>query len=192
MTRRCGTAQIAGVIRKAIEDGHVVDIEGLGTFRADADGMKFVPAMGPRIFLAYVREDSEAVRRLFKDLQAAGYQPWMDKESLLPGQNWPRAIERAIDVSDFFIPCFSRRAVLKRGGFQSELRYALDCASRLPLDDIFVVPARLDDCQLPHRVESLLQHVDMFPDWGTGMEQIRRTVDQEVTRRMRARLPLAS
>ena len=192
MNRRSGSARIAEVIRQALNDGHVVDIEGLGTFRPNSDGFDFEPEDRPRIFLAYVREDVEAVRRLYKDLKRLGYRPWMDEEELLPGQNWPRAIDRAIEVCDFFIPCFSSRAVLKKGVFQSELRYALECASRLPLDDVYLIPVRLDDCVLPHRIESLLQHVDLFPSWNEGLVQIQKTVDRELVRRRREQLPLAS
>ena len=51
--------------------------------------------------------DGAEVKRLFTALQNAGFEPWMDKEKLLPGQNRPRAIQRAIDLSEFFIGCFS-------------------------------------------------------------------------------------
>ena len=44
---------------------------------------------------------------------------------------------------------FLERSVNKKGGFQAEVRYALDCARRMPLDDIFVAPVRLDDCRVP-------------------------------------------
>jgi hypothetical protein len=191
MKRRCGTARIAGLIRQALKNGQVVDIEGLGTFRPNSNGFKFLAETRPSVFLAYVREDIEVVRRLYKDLIRAGYQPWMDEQNLLPGQNWPRAIDRAIDVSDFFIPCFSKRSVPKRGIFQSELRYALDCAARLPLDDIFVIPVRLDDCALPQRIDSHLQHVDLFPTWVEGMEHIRKTIDHEAARRRKQQMKLA-
>jgi len=57
----------------------------------------------------------------------------MDTRKLVPGQNWPRAIETAIENSDLFIACFSTNSVRKKGGFQAEIRYALDCARQIPL-----------------------------------------------------------
>ena len=45
----------------------------------------FVPAAGPRVFIAYVREDYAAAAQLYKALEAAGLQPWLDAEKLLPG-----------------------------------------------------------------------------------------------------------
>ena len=191
MSSRCTTERIANIIRKALADGHVVDIERLGTFRPSKDGFEFVAEVRPGIFLAYVQEDLPAVRRLFRDLKSADYQPWLDKESLLPGQNWPRSIERAIEVSDFFIPCFSRRSVAKRGVFQSELRFALDCASKRPLDDMFVIPVRLDDCLPPARIMSRIQHVDLFPEWDRGIASLRAAIDYDLRRKRREELPLA-
>jgi hypothetical protein len=192
MTPRSSTARIARIIRQALSEGHVVDIEGFGTFRPGSLGFEFVPETRPRVFIAYVQEDLRIVRRLCHELKEAGYNAWLDKESLLPGQNWPRSIERAIEVSDFFIACFSKRSVPKRGVFQSELRYALDCAARLPLDDIFVIPVRLNECTPPERIMSTYQHVDLFADWDKGIAQIRRAMDREWARRGRKRLLLAS
>jgi hypothetical protein len=190
MIRRSSAATVANIIRKALGEGHVVDIEGFGTFRPSAGGFEFLPETRPRVFVAYVQEDLEIVRRLCSELKRQGYQPWLDKECLMPGQNWPRSIERAIEVSDFFIACFSKRSVTKRGIFQSELRYALDCARRLPLDDVFVIPVRLDDCRPPESVVRWLHHVDLFPDWKRGVGQICRAIDSELARRRK--LPLAS
>jgi hypothetical protein len=96
----------------------------------------------------------------------------MDRRKLLPGQNWPRAIEAAIDSAHFVVACFSRHSVRKTGGFQSEIRYALDCARRLPLDDIFLIPVRLDDCRMPARIRREIHYIDLFPDWRHGLDQL--------------------
>ena len=96
----------------------------------------------------------------------------MDVRRLLPGQNWPRAIESAIETSSFFVACFSTRSVNQWGGFQAEIRYALDCARRVPLDDIFVVPVRLDACRVPRSIQRELQYIDLFPDWERGVRRL--------------------
>ena len=102
---------------------------------------------------------------------------------LLPGQNWPRAIESAIETSDFFIACFSENSVGKRGGFQAEIRYALDCARRVPLDEIFLVPVRLDDCRVPRPIRNELQYIDLFPDWTLGVRRLIGLLLREAPRR---------
>src|ERR1039457_7004497 len=97
--------------------------------------------------------------------------------------HWPRAIEAAIESSDFFVACFSGNSVRKKGGFQSELRYALDCARQVPLDEIYIVPVRLDECPVPRTIQHELQYIDLFPDWDGGMERLLTMLRREVERR---------
>jgi len=165
--------RLASLVRQCLEEGRAVEIDGLGVFRPGASaGFEFVPVTAPRVFIAYVFEDALAAERLYRELLTGGYDPWLDKRKLLPGQNWPRAIEQAIEVSDFFIACFSRNAVSKTGQFQSELRYALDCARRMPLEEIFLIPVRLEECVMPRPIRQSIQYVDLFPDWDRGFQRI--------------------
>jgi hypothetical protein len=175
---------VLDVLRQSLEQGHAVEIEGLGTFRRTPDQRyEFDPQSSAQVFVAYVVEDLAPARRLCRALRAAGCAPWLDKERLLAGQNWPRAIARAIEDSDVFIACFSPRSIIKRGQFQSELRYALDCARQEPLDSTFVIPVRFEKCAVPRRVADDLQYVDLFPDWDRGV----RRVIQAVRRAARSR-----
>jgi len=177
-------AELAQAVARDLGNGRAVEIEGLGVFYADrVHGVRFEAAAGPRVFIAYVKEDSVAAERLFDDLAAAGFRPWMDIRKLLPGQNWPRAIERAIESSDFFVACFSENSAGKRGGFQAEIRYALDCARRVPLEDIFIVPVRLTECRVPRRIQGEYQWVDLFGDRRAGVAELVRALRAEMIRR---------
>ena len=168
---------ILAIIRQCLEQGQSVDIDGIGRLRMSHAGrLEFAPELRPRIFIAYVEEDLDRVRRLYHELAKDGCAPWLDKEKLLAGQNWPRAIERAISTSDFFVACFSRRALAKRGQFQSELRYALDCTRRLPLEETFLIPVRLEPCRVPRSITDQIQYVDLFPNWDRGIERLLRSV----------------
>ena len=178
------TAELVGdIIRQCLREGMAVDVDGLGTFRLEGRRLRFDPACRPRVFLAYVDEDYPRVRLLYDHLLASGFDPWLDKRKLLAGQDWPRCIERAISVSDVFIPCYSRRACLKRGQFQKEVRQALECAAAMPLEDNFVIPVRLEECNVPRRIRSEIQYVDLFPEWKTGAGKIVKAIEAE----MRAR-----
>jgi TIR domain len=169
----CSTAhELAAIVIRALTRGAPVEIDGLGVFYPDAAlGCRFEPTL-PQVFLAYVEEDRAMAEWLYDALEAEGFSPWIDVRKLLPGQNWPRAIEAAIENSDFFLACFSTHSVTKRGGFQAEIRYALDCARRVPLDDIFIVPLRLDGCRVPRAVERELQYIDLFPDRERGVRRV--------------------
>jgi hypothetical protein len=168
--------ELIRILRNSLESGKPVEIEGLGVFRQGSNGVQFNPETRRQVFIAYAVEDLPQIRRLARALRSAGCAPWLDKETLIPGQNWPRAIERAIQTSDAFLACFSPRSVLKRGQFQSELRYALDCARRLPLEQIFVIPVRLEPCEVPAAIAEHVQYVDLFPDWNRGVKRILRAI----------------
>ena len=176
--------QLAQIVIRGLAAGKVVEIDGLGSFIPDAVlGFRFEPRQLPKVFVAYGKEDAPVVRRLCDALEAVGFDPWMDERKLVPGQNWPRAIESAIETSDFFLACYSENSVNKKGGFQAEIRYALDCARRVPLEEIFIVPVRLGPCPVPRSIQREIQYVDLFPDWIDGLTRLVATLRQEVALR---------
>ena len=187
------TRRIARLLRETLERGGSVEIDGVGTLsRGGRDGIRFVPQTKPRVFIAYVEEDLALARKLYRAFEDNGFRPWLDKKKLMPGQNWPRAIEAAIHTSDFFVACFSRRATSKRGSFHSELRYALFCAAKVPLDEIFLIPLRLDDCAVPNRISKQIQYLDLFPEWDSGLNRLIAVIKAQDEGRKRKRLVLVS
>jgi hypothetical protein len=176
--------QLAQLILRSLQRSRAVEIDGLGVFaRSDAGDISFQHSNNLRVFISYATEDRPAAERLFNGLTAHGLAAWLDHRKLLPGQNWPDRIEDAIASSDFFIACFSSQSVRKRGGFQMEIRYALNCANSLPLDEVFLIPVRLDDCHVPDRIQRETHYVDMFPDWDAGFEAILLIITERQNRR---------
>jgi hypothetical protein len=175
--------QVARIVRECLEEGKTVVIDGLGSFRPQGrKGYRFVGRAAPSVFVAYVQEDARTVERLCDALEDHGFDPWIDRRKLLPGQNWPRSIEDAIEATDFVVACFSRHSATKKGGFQAEIRYALDCAPRVPLDDIFLIPVRLDGCRMPATIRREIQYVDLFPDWERGLRRIVTIIRRQLKR----------
>ena len=185
------TRRVARIVRKALEQGTPVEIDGLGTFLPGrSQGFRFLAQTKPRVFIAYVEEDLVAARKLYAAFAKNGFRPWLDKRQLLPGQNWPRAIETAIQASSFFVACFSQRSTCKRGSFHSELRFALNCAAQIPMDEIFFIPVRLDHCVVPRNISRRIQYVDLFPDWQAGIKTVLGVMTKQENNRKRKRLPL--
>jgi len=113
------------------------------------------------IFLSHASQDKPAVRLLCKLLRADGFDPWLDEERLLPGQNWSLEIEKALHSSDAILLCFSTLSVAKEGYIQREYKRAMACQEEKPEGTIFVIPVRLDECEMPFFIREL-QWVD-FP-----------------------------
>jgi TIR domain len=190
-SKRAMARRIAKLLREVLEHGGSIDIDGLGTLsRNGKHGFRFRAHSRPRVFIAYVEEDLAFARKLYSAFERSGFRPWLDKKRLMPGQNWPRAIETAIQTSDFFVACFSRRATSKRGSFHSELRYALFCAAKVPLDEIFLIPLRLDECVVPARISKQTQYLDLFPDWNTGIARLLAVMKTQQVGRKRKRLAI--
>ncbi len=165
--------ELALLICRSLQRSPAVEVDGLGVFTRGPNGrIGFRRVSLPRVFIAYAVEDAEFAEKLFACLEACGCAPWLDRRMLLPGQDWSRRIQDAIESSDFFIACFSRTSVSKRGGFQAEVRQALECARKIPLDDVFLIPVRLDDCRVPVRIQKETQYVDLFPDWEAGVARV--------------------
>jgi hypothetical protein len=115
-----------------------------------------------RVFLCHASQDKPVVRELYRQLLAEGWiDPWLDEEKLLPGQDWNMEIEKAVEAADVVIACLSNNSVSKEGYIQREIRFALDIALEKPEGTIFIIPLRLDDCEVPRRLRSW-HYVDYF------------------------------
>jgi hypothetical protein len=118
-----------------------------------------------RIFLCHSSEDKPSVRDLYKRLCDDGFKPWLDEEDLLPGQDWHQEITRAVRDNDIVAVCLSRNSVNKRGYVQREIKFALDVADEQPEDTIFIIPLKLEECDVPTRLKRW-QWVNLFEDRG--------------------------
>jgi hypothetical protein len=130
-----------------------------------------------KVFISYAREDVKAARKLYKALRdVPGVEPWFDEASLSPGMKWEPAIRKAIRESAFFLALLSKSSVTKRGYVQKERKDALDVLDEFPEDQIFFIPIRLEDCQLPSERLRGIQYVDFFPGWRPGLEKVLKSI----------------
>lgn len=119
----------------------------------------------PRVFISYAAEDRARVRRLYVRLRADGYDPWMDVVDLLPGVEWRSAIETALRSAGVALLCLSQTSVAKTGFVQTEARQVLALVAELPFGRIGLIPARLEDCDIPMPLRKY-QCVDLFRRGG--------------------------
>ena len=126
-----------------------------------------------RIFLSYARMDKANVAAIYDRLEKEGHKPWMDSKNIYPGEDFRRAIEKAISNSDIILPCLSANSVDRRGFIQRELKQALDLWKERLESDIYIIPVRLEDCKLPESLANF-QWVDLFePDgWSKLLKAI--------------------
>ena len=116
------------------------------------------------VFLCHASEDKPAVRDYAARLAEAGFTTWLDEEALLPGQDWDVEIRKAIERSGAVIVFLSARTQ-KRGYIQKEIARVLDESDRQSEGTIFLIPAKLEPCEVPDRL-SRWQWVDLASPAG--------------------------
>lgn len=124
------------------------------------------PTKQVRVFLIHAHEDRDAVRKLHQRLRRDSFDAWLDVENLQPGQDWQSEIRKAILTSDAVIVCISRAFNKQHGYRHEELKLALEKASLL-VDEVFIIPARLEDCDMPESLRHL-HRLDLFVKGGYG------------------------
>ncbi len=105
-----------------------------------------------RIFLCHSSADKPAVRELYQRLSADGIDAWLDEESLLPGQDWQREVPRAVRQSHAVIVCLSKGSINQAGYLHKEIKFALDVVDEQPEDTLFLIPLKLEECDVPERL----------------------------------------
>jgi len=53
-----------------------------------------------KVFLCHTHADRDAVRGLYARLTQDGVDAWLDKEKLLPGQDWELEIRKAVRANN--------------------------------------------------------------------------------------------
>jgi len=132
-----------------------------------------------RVFLLHARRDEKKVHRLYLRLVKEGADVWLDQEKLLPGQDWAYEIRKAIHSSDIVIACLSGQFNRQGGYRHEELRIAVEKAASLFRGSTFLIPVRLDACDLPDPL-CRWQCVDLFK--GDGYKKLIRALKEWTTR----------
>lgn len=102
-----------------------------------------------KVFISYAKEDYNFAEKLYDFLREHDYMPWFDKKCLLPGQIWNNEIRKALREANYVILLLSDISVKKRGYVQREFKLAIECFEEKLEDDIYIIPLKIDDCEIP-------------------------------------------
>jgi hypothetical protein len=136
---------------------------------------------GPRqlkVFLCHAPGDEARVRDLYLRLTRDGVNAWINSEKLLPGQDRDLEIRKAVQGSDVVIVCVSQE-FNRPGPQQREARLALQTAMEQPDGEIFIIPARLEKCEIPISLQRY-HPVDLFDE--RGYERLCRSLKRDAER----------
>ncbi len=122
------------------------------------------------VFLCHSSHDKKAVRDLHRKLLHDGFNPWLDEEKILPGQDWDYEIRKAVRSCDVVLVCLSKTSITKEGYVQHEIQQALNEAEAKPEGTIYLIPVKLEPCDTPDRLRRW-QCLDLFSP-GSSYEKL--------------------
>ena len=117
------------------------------------------------IFLIHAHSDRETVHKLYQRLISDGLNVWLDVERLQPGQDWQNEIRNALLKCDVILVCLSRGFDKQQGYRHEELKLVLEKANFLPDGQVYIIPVRLEKCEMPESLRHL-HRVDLFKTGG--------------------------
>lgn len=110
----------------------------------------------PLVFISYATPDRLRVSNFELKIGSQNIETWMDYKKILGGQNWDFEIKKALKKATIVVAFFSKNSVDRRGYVQRELKLALDAMEEKLIDDIFLIPIRLDkDVTIPEQLKNL-------------------------------------
>jgi hypothetical protein len=124
------------------------------------------------VFLSYSRADTERIRPLVDALRSQGYSVFFDVQSIDPGQEWKKRLDRSIRGARTLILCWSQNA---HGSDYITFEYSRAQALKKP-----VFPWLLDKTPLPAMLE--IQGISE-PDGVKVAAMLRRSLGWTLTRR---------
>jgi len=114
-------------------------------------------------FICYAREDFDTVMSFVTSLKDRGITVWMDTFDLIPGDKWDDKIEVEMEYCDYLLAFISHTSCNKIGFLNKELNMAFDQYSLRPEGTRYIIPIRLDGCDIPRRFKSI-HTVDISED----------------------------
>ncbi len=141
------------VIRDCSRVNNLTPILNLKTLVSFQHGNSQINTDTLKVFLCHASTDKPIVRNLYQKLIGDGFDVWLDEEKLFPGQDWTDEIPKAIRSSDVVLVCLSNRSISKEGYVHKEIRMALDTAMEKTEDTVYLIPIRLEECEVPNSLQ---------------------------------------
>jgi hypothetical protein len=134
-----------------------------------------------KVFVSYVRENSEEVKRICDAFGQNNIEYWIDRDQIEPGKIWKQAIKDAINGGAFFLACFSREYETRTETYMNEeLLLGVDILRTKPYNSGWLIPIKLSPCEIPqldigaNKTLRDLQYLNFYEDWDT---EIKRLID---------------
>lgn len=139
-----------------------------------------------RVFVSYVRENSNDVNRICEAFRENSIEYWLDRDRIEPGKIWKQAIRDAIGKGALFLACFSDEYEKRTDTYMNEeLLLGVDILRSKPYNSGWLIPVKLSPCQIPQldigagKTLQDLQYLCFFEDWDREIERLIDLIKRE-------------
>ena len=128
----------------------------------------------PRVFVSHSSHDSDLADRISSDIRSAGYEPWIDGQSIRAGSPIVANISSAIMNCHFFVVILSQEAIDSKW-VEQEVTGALwqNLSERRRRH---IIPALAEPCDIPFQLKHL-RYADFANGYAVGFAQIYAAID---------------
>jgi hypothetical protein len=139
-----------------------------------------------KVFISYVRSNSDMVNRICEELKANNIEYWLDREQIKPGTLWKTAIKDAINDGAYFLACFSREYEEKaETHMNEELLLAVKILRKKHFNSGWFIPIKLSPCNIPpYDIGASctlqdIQYLELHLDWDIGIKRLIDIIKRE-------------
>jgi hypothetical protein len=132
-----------------------------------------------KVFISYVRKNSADIDKICSEFKRNDVEYWLDRDQIVPGEFWKKAIKDAIKSGAYFLACFSREYENKTQTYMNEeLILAIEILRIKAYDSGWFIPIKLSDCKIPDmdigagKTLNDIQCLNLFEDWGVGLKRL--------------------
>lgn len=134
-------------------------------------------------FFSHVKEDKQQVTEIARAFELNGVSTWVDKDKLIPGQDFHEEIRKAIQSGSFYIDVYSKnRQERERTYANRELIIAIDELQQRGNKAGWYIAITLEECEVPDRDIganarlSNFQRAHLHTDWEGELHKLLRAV----------------
>jgi hypothetical protein len=127
---------------------------------------------GKRVFISHSSKNEQLARWISVDLASHGHLPWLDQWQIRVGDSIPSKISEGLDACDVVILLLSPHAV-KSGWVERE--WQAKYWDEVEAGRIMVLPALLEDCQLPTLLKTK-KYADFRFDFNEGLSALSKAL----------------
>lgn len=107
-----------------------------------------------RVFLSYADQDRERVLEIYERLRSDGFEPWMESKDLTSKDHREQEIKNVIRQSGIVVVCLSRNTIAANV-IRKQVKIAIETEEEQPAGTIFLIPNRLEECNIPGELQHL-------------------------------------